>query len=147
MGSTFYLLFSHTLTKEQISEVKNNLACDAIISLPQDLQELWSNIPSELDSLFFYLSPIKEYLCSNLNKKDYVLVQGDFGATYTMINYIKELGATPVYSTTKREVVEIHHGDSVAKQSFFKHIKLFVIFQFILLKFYFKRLFNFIRQC
>lgn len=120
---SLHLLFSHTLTQEQIQEAKTTLSCEEIVTMPKNLQELWSNIPSHIDSLLIYLSPIKEYFSTHIKQGDYVLVQGDFGATCIMVNYIKHLGATPVYSTTNREVVEIHHGDSVVKQSFFKHIK------------------------
>ena len=43
-----FLLFSHNLTQIQIDDAKNNLDIEKFVSLSQDLQELWSNIPSDL---------------------------------------------------------------------------------------------------
>ena len=123
MQTTFYLFFSHNLTKEQTNEIKNILNCQQIVALPKDLQELWSNIPAGTDSLINYLAPFKKYLEHNVKKNDYVLVQGDFGATFIIVNYLKLLGARAVYATTKREVIEKHDVDTVTKQSVFKHVK------------------------
>ena len=35
-----------------------------------------------------------------------VLVQGDFGATHKVVNYLKAKGIKSVYSTTKRQAEE-----------------------------------------
>lgn len=116
-----HLLFNHTLTQEQLSDAKASLFCYVIVSLPQELQELWSSVPPNLKSLEEYLKPIKEYVSAYIQKDDFVLVQGDFGATYIMVNFLKSLGAKPIYATTSRDVVEIREGDKVIKKSIFKH--------------------------
>lgn len=116
-----HLLFNHTLTQEQLSDAKASLLCYVIVSLPKELQELWSSVPPNLKSLEEYLKPIKEYVSTNIQKDDFVLVQGDFGATYMMVNFVKSLGAKPIYATTSRDVVEIREGDKVIKKSIFRH--------------------------
>lgn len=116
-----HLLFNHTLTQEQLSDAKASLLCYVIVSLPQELQELWSSVPPNLKSLEEYLKPIKEYVSAYIQKDDFVLVQGDFGATYIMVNFLKSLGAKPIYATTSRDVVEIREGDKVIKKSIFRH--------------------------
>ncbi|MCD6653559.1 MAG: CRISPR-associated protein Csx20 [Sulfurovum sp.] len=116
-----YLLFNHTLTAEQFSDAKASLSCNAVVSPPKDLQDLWSNVPPELESLSCYLQPIKEYIHANVQKNDFVLVQGDFGATYMIVNFVKNLGAIPVYATTSRNVVEATEGGKTIKRSVFKH--------------------------
>ncbi|MDQ1245539.1 MAG: hypothetical protein QG565_1880 [Campylobacterota bacterium] len=116
-----HLLFNHTLTVEQASDAKASLLCEKFVSLPQELQELWSSVPPDLKSLKEYLNPIKEYLGATVKKDDFVLVQGDFGATYMMVNFVKSLGAKPIYATTSRDVVEVREGDKVIKKSIFKH--------------------------
>lgn len=116
-----HLLFNHTLTQEQLSDAKASLFCYVIVSLPQELQELWSSVPPNLKSLEEYLKPIKEYVSAYIQKDDFVLVQGDFGATYIMVNFLKSLGAKPIYATTSRDVVEIREGDKVIKKSIFRH--------------------------
>lgn len=116
-----HLLFNHTLTQEQLSDAKASILCEEFVTLPRELQELWSNVPSALESLEEYLKPIKEYARANVQKDDFVLVQGDFGATYIMVNFLKSLGAKPIYATTSRDVLEIREGDKVVKKSIFKH--------------------------
>lgn len=118
-----FLLFSHKLTNEQIIDAKKVLKIDNFVYLPNDLQSLWSNVPAELESLKSYLLPLKEYIKNNAKKDDYVLIQGDFGAVYEMVNYAKKLNLTPVYATTKRETQEEIQKEKVVKISKFKHIR------------------------
>jgi len=118
-----FLLFSHKLTNEQIIDAKKVLKVDDFVYLPNDLQSLWSNVPAELESLKSYLLPLKEYIKNNAKKDDFILIQGDFGAVYEMVNYAKKLNLTPVYATTKRETQEEIQKEKVVKISKFKHIR------------------------
>lgn len=116
-----HLLFNHTLTREQETDAVASLGIDSFMALPPQLQTLWSNVPPEIEDLSDYLQPIKDFLTQNLKKGDFVLVQGDFGATYIMVNFVKSLGAKSIYATTSRDVVEVREGDKVIKKSIFKH--------------------------
>lgn len=63
------------------------------------------------------------YIEKESNKEDYALIQGEWGFVYNAVNFCKKIGVIPVYSTTDREVREIHKEDgSVEKISIFKHI-------------------------
>jgi len=116
-----YLLFSHNLTPEQIQDAQENWQVAACIFLPKQLQDLWSNVPPELTSLKDYLQPIFEWL-RNAQAGDLVLIQGDYGATYLMIQYAFERGLRPIYSTTLRKVVETPFPDgSIRTERVFAH--------------------------
>lgn len=117
------LLFSHKLTKKQIEDAKENLKCDQIIYLPKELQEIWSNVnPEKIEN--DKLKKIKEFLIKNAVKGDYVLIQGEWGFSYNMINFAKEKEYVPVYSTTKRNAVEtIDENGDLKKTMIFKHVK------------------------
>jgi len=117
------LLFSHTLTPEQKEDAEKTLKVDEFISLPDELQNLWSNVPPEIENLDNYLEPIFNYLRKNLKKGDFVLVQGDFGVTCKTAEFVKSLEAVAVYATTKREVIEKKENDKIVKISIFKHIR------------------------
>jgi|AAUQ01.1.fsa_nt_gi hypothetical protein len=117
------LVFSHKLTLEQIEDAKESLGVEEFIKLPKDLQLLWSNIPPELENLDRELEPIKEFLKDNIKNGDFALVQGDFGATCKIVSFVKSIGATPIYATTKREVKEKEINGKVVKTSLFKHIR------------------------
>jgi hypothetical protein len=116
------LLFSHKLTKEQQSDAIATLKVKEFIYLPDNLQSLWSNIPPDIDDLDKFLEPIKDFLKQNVKEGDFVLIQGDFGATYKMVNFVKKLSATPIYATTKRETQEKLIDNKIIKTSIFKHI-------------------------
>ncbi|ACL70258.1 CRISPR-associated protein Csx20 [Halothermothrix orenii] len=69
-----YLIFSHTLTENQIKDAKVNLKVRKIIELPSNLQKLWSNIPSNIKSLKNHLYPIKSWVNKNVKPGDYIFV-------------------------------------------------------------------------
>lgn len=117
------LLFSHKLTKKQITDAKKSLKIENFIYLPQNLQSIWSQVPYYLNNLDKYLEEIKLFLKMNSLKNDYVLIQGDFGATYEMVNYSKELNLNAIYSTNKRDSKEKLENNKVIKTSSFEHYK------------------------
>lgn len=116
-----FLLFSHTLTQSQIDDAKENLAIEEFISLTSDLQTIWSNIPSDMVLLNDYLLPFRNYLVENSEHEDVVLIQGDFGAVYQMVNFAKTLGLKTVYATTRRVIEEVVIDNKTVKKSIFEH--------------------------
>jgi len=101
-----YLIFSHRLTDEQEKQAMEQLEIKECIYLPVSLQKLWSNIPPDIHSIKDYLVPLKEWLIGEAKPKDFVLVQGDFGATYIMVDLALSKGFVPIYATTKRYAEE-----------------------------------------
>ncbi|QBF16219.1 hypothetical protein ATH_1164 [Aliarcobacter thereius LMG 24486] len=116
-----FLFFSHQLTEEQKKDAEKHFDIDNFINLPQNLQEIFSNVPNDLENLDNYIKPIKEFLKENAKKDDLVLIQGDFGVTYILVNFAKSLYLNPVYSTTSRVVQEFEEGGKLIKKSIFKH--------------------------
>jgi len=114
------IILSHKLTEEQINDAKEHLGVEEFIYLPKSLQKLWSNIPPDIDD---YLKPIKNFLENNTKPDDYVLVQGDFGATYKIVNFALDKNLIPVYATTKRIAKDIYDGRKTITIREFKHCK------------------------
>ena len=116
MPKTLFILLNHKLSDEQKSEAKTRFGIEKFVDLTN---EKWSNIPPELECLDEILEEFKSALKSNAKKGDYLLVQGDFGATYAMIRHALNLGIIPIYATTKRVVIEaIENGVTISKKSF-----------------------------
>jgi len=117
------LIFSHRLTEEQVKEAKKNFNVTEFVYLPEDLQYIWSNVPPEGEFNERYLDGIKSFLISNSNENDYVLVQGEYGATYLMVKWCFENNLIPIYSTTKR-VYEFTKNDdeTIENKHIFKHV-------------------------
>lgn len=116
------LLFSHELTVDQREDADASLAINEFVSLSPDLQELWRNILPMKSLLSDYLEPFRRWIEENADLGDYVLIQGDFGAAYSMVNFAFSAGVIPVYATTERESVEVQMPDgSVKLERIFKH--------------------------
>ncbi|MEW6673472.1 MAG: CRISPR-associated protein Csx20 [Thermodesulfobacteriota bacterium] len=122
MAGSLYLLFNHQLTDIQKADAHASLAVQCIIDLPLDLKQLWRQMPPDMPEIDAYLAPIKAWLSEQTSSGDYVLIQGDFGACYIMVNFAFELGLVPVYSTTRREALENHEPDgAVSLRHQFRH--------------------------
>ena len=121
--ATLFLIFNHKLTASQEKDAKASLNINYIVELPEKLKSLWSHIPPELSEVEEYIEPIKKWLSTSAIKNDYVLIQGDFGATYLMVNFAFEIGLIPIYATTQRQAFEKTEKDgSVKVTRQFKHI-------------------------
>jgi len=122
MKKKLILLFSHKLTKEQLHEAKDNWNISEFVNMPDDLQNQWSNVPPNLENIIAYLTNIRLWLHDIANPDDYILIQGDFGATYYFVNLAFKNKLTPVYSTTKRIHTEKEMSDgSIEIQKSFQH--------------------------
>ena len=117
-----FLLFSHTLTNEQEIDAMQNLKVKEFVYLPKSLQKIWSNVPADIENVDEFLEPIKEFLKQNVKEEDFVLIQGDFGATCKMVSVAKSLNAIAIYATTVRDSKEEIVDGKIVKTSFFKHI-------------------------
>jgi len=100
------VLFNHTLTDGQIEDARRTLAVGDILEPPVAIVQAWSQIPAILENLDDYLSDTRDWLALTAKPGDYVLVQGDYGATYLMVRFAFEKGYLPVYSTTIRQANE-----------------------------------------
>jgi len=116
------LLFSHTLTPSQREDISTTLNITEIYSLSTPLQAIWSQVPTDRDLVMSeYLKEIKDFVLSHLDNGDYLLIQGDFGATYTMVNFAKKYGFVPLYSVNRRISSEKIEDGIVKKYSEFRH--------------------------
>jgi len=117
-----YTIFSHTLSTGQMTDAKETLGVNEIVTFTDALLKMWSNIPADKEHIKSYIEPLWEHL-KDLSEDDYVLVQGDFGATYIVVEWVKSHGATAIYATTQRNTVErIVEGKSI-KTSIFSHVR------------------------
>ena len=118
MDKKLILLFSHQLTPQQLKDAKETLQCNKIIYLTDELLYKWQNITPETDIQIF-----KDFLIENAKVGDYVLIQGEWGTTYNMVNFAKEKNMIPIYSSTARKVIEEKSGsdNKVIKTSIFEH--------------------------
>ncbi|MBC8587630.1 hypothetical protein H8707_05175 [Tissierellaceae bacterium BX21] len=80
--------------------------------MPLELQKIWSSILSDLIDISSFINEVMEWIINVADKDDYILVQGDHGATYRVINLCKEIGLITIYSITRKGAKEIKDRDS-----------------------------------
>jgi hypothetical protein len=110
-----FLLFNHTLTAEQEADARNSLGVTEIVTPPPAIRGLWGQLPSDTQELAPLLAPVGEWLAAEARPGDHVLIQGDFGAVYLIVNITLAGGLIPVYSTTEREAMEEHLPDGTVR--------------------------------
>ncbi|MGQ9921969.1 MAG: CRISPR-associated protein Csx20 [Desulfobacca sp.] len=115
MPPSLFLLFNHTFTPVQEEAAVAQLGVGAIVALPAALQALWSQVPPELPELRPYLQPLCQWLAQHAQPGDYVLIQGDFGATYLLVNFALAQRLKPVYATTVRQASEETLADGTVR--------------------------------
>lgn len=119
-----FLLFNHQLTSTQKQDAKSSLKVGEIISPPPDISTLWAQLPPGAETLAPLLAHVQQWLQSHSTVGDFVLIQGDFGATFLMVEFSREQGLVPVYSTTERRAVEEHCEDGSVRMSHkFHHVR------------------------
>ena len=117
---TLFTLINHTLTSEQEEDARNNLNVDKFINIAD---ASWSDIDPSDKSVIKFVETYKNKLKKQAKAGDVLLVQGDFGATYNMIRFAKNMGLIAVYATTNRIVSEqVENGKVVIKREF-KHAR------------------------
>lgn len=117
---TLFTLINHTLTLEQEEDARKNLNVDKFINITD---AMWSDINPSEKSIIKFVETYKDKLKKQAKVGDVLLVQGDFGATYNMIRFAKNMGLIAVYATTNRIVSEqVENGKVVIKREF-KHAR------------------------
>jgi hypothetical protein len=111
---------SHQLMESQIQEAKEVLRVQEIVPIPEELQELWSNIdPCGLLPIM-KLRLITTWLKETSNAGDYCLVQGDFGAAFYIVSFCFYQHLIPLYATTKRVILKEESTDT--NQQIVRHV-------------------------
>ncbi len=116
------LIFSHSLTPEQKEEGERNLSVREFVSLPSDLQSLWSQIPPEgeiEEKAGFFI----EWIKNHAKEGDFALIQGEFGMTFSLVDWCLREGIVPVYSTTKRVYEQAKEDGKIVNRHVFRHVR------------------------
>lgn len=113
---TLFVLMNHDLLPAQYEDAQTTLHVKKVVTL---FDEHWSQISPDDATISHSLEGYKHALIQQAHQGDYLLVQGDFGATYHMIRFARKQGLIPIYATTKRNAIqEIIDGKVITKREF-----------------------------
>lgn len=118
-----FVLTNHNTTEDQIRDLTSNWGILDIVELPANLKQIWGTIPPNTDCVSGYVQPVIDWLVSNCSNQDIVWVQGEWGATLTVIHWYKKNTIKAVYSTTKRTATETKTENGTIMTHVFKHVR------------------------
>lgn len=122
MKKTFCLL-NHTLTKNQLAELKEKFASQEIIYPTEEIKNLWSQISPEKDSAEIIEAVVSWLKTVGAKDGDLFIIQGEFGSTFMLVDYALKNHLVPIYATTKRISKEMRNGEKVQREYIFEHVQ------------------------
>lgn len=116
-----YCLLNHSLTKNQLAELNERFGAEEIIYPSDELSKKWSQVPATPDLDMDLIRNVTDWL-SSANQNDVLIVQGEFGSTFMIVDYALKNGIVPVHAVTKRVAQETRDGEVVKRQYIFEHV-------------------------
>lgn len=120
MPRTFCLL-NHTLTQKQLAELNEKFNSTDIVYPEKNLAELWSQIPPE-KSNEEVVEAVVLWLKDKAAPGDLFIIQGEFGSTFTLVDFALKNSLVPLYATTRRVAKESREGETVRREYIFEHV-------------------------
>lgn len=120
MTRTFCLL-NHILTQNQLAELREKFSSTDVVYPEKNLAELWSRIPPE-KSNNEVVESVVSWLKNTAASGDLFIIQGEFGSTFTLVDFALKNGLVPLYATTQRVAKESRDGETVHREYVFEHI-------------------------
>ncbi|AEF81047.1 CRISPR-associated protein Csx20 [Leadbettera azotonutricia] len=118
---TAYCLLNHALTENQKAELANDFGCENCIYPSEELKALWSAVPTDKFLTQAHLEPFASWL-SEAKADDVVVLQGEFGMTFALVDYALGRRLVPVHAVTKRIAKEERDGELVHRSYVFEHV-------------------------
>lgn len=115
-----FVLLNHSLLPEQFQEAQVRFGVTHVVTLSNDT---WLGIDPYPATIAHQLEPYKNRLLIEACDGDYLLVQGDFGATFTMATFAKKNGIIPIYATTERKATQVIENNRVITRREFGHVQ------------------------
>ncbi len=119
-----FVVINHELLQNQREDAVKTLHIDTFVFPPDHIQHIWQQIPPHNDIVIDVVKPIIEWLANNSVPDDYILVQGDFGATFLLVSWALHNHRIPIYSTTQRKYESrVNEKGEIVNVHVFKHVK------------------------
>ena len=120
MPKTFCLL-NHALTQKQLAELSEKFNSTDVVYPEKNLAELWAQIPPG-KSNEKVVEAVVLWLKGKATSGDLFIIQGEFGSTFTLVDFALKNGLVPFYATTQRIAKESRSGETVRREYVFEHV-------------------------
>ena len=115
-----FCLLNHVLTQNQLDELEQKYQITKIEYPPKTVSLIWAQIPTTSQLLKSDLCPVLEWLKS-AEQGDVLIVQGEFGSTFAVVDWALSKVLIPIYAVTKRIENEEKQGEKVIRHYIFEH--------------------------
>lgn len=119
--SKAFVLLNHTLTQNQTKELESKFSIKEIVYPEKELSQKWSQIPAAENVDMGIIQSIVSWL-SIAQENDVLIVQGEFGSTFMIVDYALKNKLIPVHAVTKRVAKESRDGETVHREYIFEHV-------------------------
>lgn len=116
-----YCLLNHALTQNQIKELKEKYNASDIIYPSEELSASWSQIPATETLDMSIINNVVLWL-KDACADDLLIIQGEFGSTFMLVDYALKRKLIPLYAVTKRVASEQRNGETVSRHYVFEHV-------------------------
>ena len=114
---------AHPLSLEQEKEIHSRFQPKEILQLPENLKSTWMNIPPYGPWDSEWIEEILKWIKSQICPSDIAIIQGEYGATFFLVKWLKQKGNAVYYATTERKVIETKHNDgTIETKRVFRHV-------------------------
>ena len=112
--SSLFVIMNHRLHDVQAEGARKTFSINRIVEMPENLAKIWRTVPPQEDKIAPFLEPVKKWLGNHAKPGDYILIHGEPGASYLMINFAFEKRLKPIHSTSYRNADETSLPDGTA---------------------------------
>lgn len=116
-----YCLLNHTLTENQITELREKFGSTEIIYPTKELAGIWSQIAPAETLDISCINSVTEWL-DGAEAGDTFIIQGEFGHTFALVDYAISHGLVPLHAVARRMTEEVMEGETVRKNLVFRHV-------------------------
>lgn len=116
-----FCLMNHALTQKQVLELQERFGTRTVVYPPKELSERWGQILPAPEADREAIACAVAWL-SPAQKGDAFIVQGEAGATFTLVDYALKNGLVVLHAVTRRVSHEVRAGEQVQKQNVFEHV-------------------------
>ena len=116
-----FCLLNHELTANQVKELTGEYGASEIVYPDSDLKKAWSQVAACREIDRGLIARVISWL-SAAGPGDALVVQGEFGATFMVVDYALKHKLLPLHAVTERIASEERNGEKVSRKYLFEHV-------------------------
>ena len=116
-----FCLLNHVLTENQEMELEKKFRSERIVYPQKELSDEWAQVPPSEQIDLGIAGRVARWL-SDAERGDILIVQGEMGLTFAIVDYALRNGLVPVHAVSRREECEVRDGEQVTKRHVFRHV-------------------------